>query len=88
MHQPIFSHLCCVQARVAGDGNCLFCFEALPARPTIQLACDAGHFVHLSCAKKRLQVAADDVLLVCMTAPPPSAIGLCSTSNCDGWMHF
>jgi hypothetical protein len=53
-------HVCCLavlQAKLAGDGNCCFCIEPLPSAAVIALECQAGHFVHLSCAKTRLQVS-------------------------------
>eukprot|EP00878_Enallax_costatus_P037922 GHUV01043023.1.p1 GENE.GHUV01043023.1~~GHUV01043023.1.p1 ORF type:complete len:276 (+),score=59.39 GHUV01043023.1:1848-2675(+) len=55
---PCLQPGCASQASAAGNGSCLFCFEPLSAGPVIELTCDAGHLVHLSCAKKRLQVGA------------------------------
>lgn len=49
-------HCLCVQAVGAGDGSCCFCFEPLPVGAVVKLACPGGHFVHLDCAKRRLQV--------------------------------
>jgi hypothetical protein len=56
--------LAVLQAKLAGDGNCCFCFEPLPSAAVIALQCQAGHFVHLSCAKQRLQVR----MFFCVTA--------------------
>ncbi|WIA08484.1 hypothetical protein OEZ85_007920 [Tetradesmus obliquus] len=53
---PCLVEGCSSQASLAGDGNCCFCFEPLPSAAVIALQCQAGHFVHLSCARKRLQV--------------------------------
>lgn len=38
-----------------GDGSCCFCWEPLVSAAVMPLACAAGHFVHLHCAKQRLQ---------------------------------
>ncbi|KAF6264521.1 hypothetical protein COO60DRAFT_1457625 [Scenedesmus sp. NREL 46B-D3] len=53
---PCFQEGCNSQARLEGDGNCCFCFEPLPSAAVIALDCEAGHFVHLACAWKCLQV--------------------------------
>jgi hypothetical protein len=51
--------LWCLQAASVGDGNCCFCWEPLVSDAVMQLACQAGHFVHLQCAKQRLRVSTD-----------------------------
>lgn len=45
-----------VKAAAVGDGSCCFCWDPLVSAAVIPLACAAGHFVHLHCAKDHLKV--------------------------------
>lgn len=63
-----------MQATNAGDGSCCICFEPLPSAAVIQLACPGAHFVHLSCAIKRLQVGVNTQTIAADT----STVNVCA----------
>lgn len=52
---PCLQAGCAQQAASVGDGDCCFCWEPLVSAAVMQLACAAGHFVHLHCAQQRLK---------------------------------